>query len=434
MRILVWSKHGDALSLARIMKEKDNNEQVDLYIDNQDNKEVGDGIISKIELEPDWYKNEDFVSQYDLIVCDDEDQGEWVEYIENSYPDIAIFGTNIFGGLLENDRRYARKVMEQLGIKITPTWDFDNFEQVIDFIKQNPDRYVFKPYGQHPRYYTKVAKTEDSWDLIEFIKYISNFWQGGQNCQLQLFIDGIEIGCSAMFVRDHFVKPYEVNLEHKQMVQGLSGNVGEAGTLLFFRNESRIFDEILKPFESYLKATKFCGQFDINCIVNEDGIFPLEFTPRLGIPATYGYNEALKIRWTDFFYQSAKGILEDGFADTDRYIICVKLDIESIPDLKENNKYLIPSDIPIKFDFDPLGNEAGFFEGDLKKIDNQYYLTGTQRHVGVVVGSGKTIEEAREGAYSQISKIHAPVGILYNDKIGSEFYKYEKFLKQEGYI
>jgi len=423
MNILVWSRYGDALSIARLMKEKDGN-NVLLYIDYESNKEVGDGIVPKVD---NW---RDYIDWCDMIVVDDENQGEWVEELQNQGK--VVFGTNTFGGKLENNRHYASEIMEKLGIRTIPHWEFETIQDTIDFIEEYPGRYVFKPFGQHPRYFTKIGEMKNGQDMIWFLKYLQKIWQGGQANQIQEYIEGIEVGLCANFSIDHFVKPYELNFEHKHMrLYGLGSNIGEAGTLQLFVNNSRIFDEIILPFEDYLKNTKYVGQFDINCKVNEEGIFPMEWTCRFGIPATYGYNEALHIRWSDFFWKCATGELEDGYAETDRFIVIVKLDLEPVTDLKEENQYYIPTRVPIFFDFDPIGAEPGFFEGDLIRDEQrQYYVVGKQGHIGVVIGSGETVQEAQDSCYKIVQKIYSPFSIVYNPEIGDKYEYIESFLKK----
>lgn len=426
MKIMVWSRYGDSLSLARLMKEKDGND-VKLYIDIDYNKRVGENIVPKVE---NW---KDYIDWADLIMVDDENQGEWVEELENQGR--VIFGTNRFGGKLENDREYAFQLCKELGIKTVPYWKLNSLDEGIEFIKKNPGKYVFKPFGQRPRWYTKVGELVDGRDMIWFIEYLKKVWIGAEEFILQKYVEGVEVGCCSWFNREKFLKPLEICFEHKKMRgYGQGGNVGEAGSLLFAVNESRIFDEILKPFESYLKATKYVGQFYVNTKVNEEGICVLEFVPRLGIPATYGYNELLQVRWSDLFYKLATVELQSMPIELGRYVIVVKLDVEPVPDLEEESNYYVPSEIPIFFDFDPIGVEPGFFEGDLKKENNQYYLTGKQGHIGCVIGSGSTVQEAQDLTYKTAEKIHSPVEIVYNPEIGDKFEFVGNFLTKEKII
>jgi phosphoribosylamine-glycine ligase len=93
----------------------------------------------------------------------------------------------------------------------------------------------------------------------------------------------------------------------------------------------------------------------------------------------------------------------------------------------------MPTDLPLFFDFD-IDNEAGFFMGDLRKEDGQYYITGQAGNIGYVVGSGKDVEDAQEAAYSLIHKIRIPSEIIYNPTIGDKFEICKNFLKRNKII
>jgi phosphoribosylamine--glycine ligase len=426
MKILVWSKYGDALSLARLMREKDNNEVV-LYVDIDYNKRVGEGIIPKVE---NW---KEYVDWADLIVFDDENQGKYVEELREKGK--VVFGTNEFGGRLENDRDYSFDVSRDLGVKTIPYWKFKSLDEGIKFIRENPSRYVFKPFGQRPRYYTKVSEMITGEDLLWFMEYLKKIWKGGQDFILQKYIEGIEVGCCSWFNGYEFLRPFEICFEHKKMKNyGGGGNCGEAGSLIFASPESKIFDEILAPFEEWLKNTKYTGQFYANTKVNDDGIWLLEYVPRLGIPATYLYNELLQERWTDVFKGIATGELKKMPLELGRFVVGVKIDVEPIPDLDAEATYTVPVETPVKFDFDPIGAEAGFFEGDLRKdkTENQYYLTGKQGHVGIVVGSGKTVQEAQDMCYKVVEKIFCPFNITFNAEIGEKYDYVAPYLVKQG--
>jgi len=422
MKILIWSRYGDALSLARIMKERENQEVL-FYVDVDYNKRVGEGIVPKVD---DW---KDYINWADLIICDDENQGDWIEVLDRQGK--VVFGTNKFGGKLENDREYTFKVLEQLGLSqyIIPYWKFTNFDEGIKFIKENPGRYVFKPFGQRPRYYTKIGEREDGKDLIWFIKYLKTVWKGSQNFILQKYVRGIEVGCCAWFNRKRFLRPLEICFEHKKMKNyGGGGNVGEAGSLILAVEDSIIFNRILSPFEKWLKNTRYVGQFYVNTKIDEDNIWILEFVPRLGIPATYLYDELLKISWSEMFYKISTSELDKMPLELSKFVIGVKVDIEPIPDIKEEAKYSVPTEIPVFFDFEI---DKNFFEGDLRKENEQYYLTGKQGHIGVAVGSGKTVQEAQDKAYEIVDKVYCPFNITYNPEIGDKYIFIEEFLKDK---
>ena len=56
------------------------------------------------------------------------------------------------------------------------------------------------------------------------------------------------------------------------------------GTLMFWTEPNFFFNATLGKMLEKLRASKYVGYIDINCIVNGKGIYPLEFTSRFGYP------------------------------------------------------------------------------------------------------------------------------------------------------
>jgi len=79
-----------------------------------------------------------------------------------------------------------------------------------------------------------------------------------------------------------------MNIEHKDLCNGgLGPKTYEMGTLMWFDDDekNKLFKETLGKLKEYLCHIHFHGDVDINCIVNEKGVFPLELTMRFGFPA-----------------------------------------------------------------------------------------------------------------------------------------------------
>ena len=81
------------------------------------------------------------------------------------------------------------------------------------------------------------------------------------------------------------IYPINVNFEHKKLFPGNIGpSTGEMGTVMFWSGANRLFNSTLKKMEPRLVEEGYVGYIDLNCIVNGNGIYPLEFTSRFGYP------------------------------------------------------------------------------------------------------------------------------------------------------
>jgi len=103
--------------------------------------------------------------------------------------------------------------------------------------------------------------------------------------QLQRRMRGVEVAIGAFFNGEHFIEPVAVNFEHKRFFPGNLGPMtGEMGTTMFWASCPELFRRTIARFEADLRRERYVGYFDLNCIVNAEGIWPLELTTRFGFP------------------------------------------------------------------------------------------------------------------------------------------------------
>src|SRR3989338_8876740 len=278
--------------------------RVKYYTENPEDKEVADGFITKVD---DWKKE---VEWADVIVFDDVlGQGKKAKKLREQGK--LVVGGTPYTDQLEDDRSFGQEEMKKFGVPILPYREFTSFDDAIQFVKDNPGRYVIKPSGQaqNIKGLLFIGEEEDGKDVIQVLgDYKKALAKKIPVFQLQKRISGVEIAVGAFFNGKEFIYPINVNFEHKKLFPGNIGpSTGEMGTSAFWSGPNKLFNLTLKKLEPKLAEEKFVGYIDLNCIVNSNGIYPLEFTPRFGYPTISIQQDSMLSPIGEFLFELAKG-------------------------------------------------------------------------------------------------------------------------------
>ncbi|MDD5639847.1 MAG: phosphoribosylglycinamide synthetase C domain-containing protein [Candidatus Pacebacteria bacterium] len=412
MKILVISGELIGGDLAYRLKNEGN--EVKLYIEDENRKDSFDGMIDKTK---DWEKELEWVGKDGLIVFDDIGYGkEQDELRANGY---TVFGGCEEGDKLELDREYAQKVFKDYDIGIIETVNFKNIKSAIDYIEKNKNAWVVKQ-NAHLSSLCYVGCMNNGADALSLLENYSKYFKNDLSISLQKKVDGIEIGVARYFNGKDWIGPIEINIEHKSFLNNDIGPLtGEMGTVMWYESEeNKLFKETLKKLKPYLEKIKYKGDIDINCIVNEFNVFPLEATARLGSPAVKLQDEIHISRWTDFLMAGAKGNSFD-LEFNDGYSIVVSITIPPFPYEVSFNTYLKGVNIFFKEELAQEEKQMIHFE-EVSYENDEYFIAGSSGSILFITGTGKTIEEARKKVYGLIDKIIIPK-MMYRTDIGLKF-------------
>ena len=384
-----------------------------------------DGILEKI---PEW---KPLVDWADVIVFDDVGFGEEADKLRRNGK--AVIGGSVYTDKLEEDREFGQSEMKRLGLLTLPSWNFSNYDEALEFIKNNPGRYVYKPSGLSAgdsRGLLFFGKEEDGHDLYEILSQNRKVLEKKiKQFQLQKHVAGVEVGASAFFNGEKFITPVLIAFEHKRLFPGELGEMtGEMGTSMFWSESSKLFRDTTGRMEEDLRKSGYVGYIDINCIVNGRGIYPLEYTARFGYPTISIQQEGVLSEWGDFLYNIANRRdyqlrTKKGFQVG---IVCV---VPPFP-YEDRRTIEIYKDLSILF---KKPNIEGIHLGDVKITDNVWRVAGHSSYVLVVTGSGSTMEEARKQAYSRIDNIML-INMFYRTDIGAAWGEDSDKLMTWGYI
>lgn len=422
----------------QLIKEGHN---VKFYTKNKDDREVGEGFVNKVD---NWKHH---VEWADVIIFDDVlGMGKIAQKLRQQGK--AVIGGTPYTDMLEDDRAFGQEELKKAGITIIPAQYYTSFDDAIEYVKKNPSKYVVKPSGeaQNMKGLLFVGEEDDGKDVLQVMSDYRNAWAKKiPSFQLQKRISGVEVAVGAFFNGKEFVYPINVNFEHKKLFPGdLGPSTGEMGTHMFWSEPNKMFNLTLKRFEGKLRDEGFCGYIDLNCIVNNNGIFPLEWTSRFGYPTIFIQQEGMITPIGQFFYELANGTT-NRFKAKKGFQIGVRICVPPFP-FKDRETFNVKSKdsvIYFKTPKKPHGTEAEqaltkkIYEGihieDVKLANGEWVVTGDSGVVLVVCGTGYTMRQAQNQVYSRIKNINIP-HMYYRKDIGNRWYEDSDKLHNWGYL
>lgn len=396
------------------------------YIESESEKSIGDGFVPKVDA---W---EPHVEWADVIVFDD------VLGMGEKAQKLRAAGKHVVGGTaytdqLEDDRSFGQEELKRHGVSIIPFQEFNEFDSAIKYVEQNPSAYVIKPSGeaQNIKRLLFVGREDDGKDVIHVLQsYKAVYSDTVKVFQLQRRVRGVEVAVGAFFNGHEFMQPINVNFEHKLLFPGDIGpSTGEMGTCMYWSGPNRIFKATLAKLEARLAEEGYVGYIDVNCIVNGQGIYPLEFTARFGYPTISIQADSLSMPLADFILGMADGTLKT-FKFKRGFQIGVRVVVPPFPFNDPKTFEANSKDRVVIF-------RRPTFEGihieDVKLVKGEWLITGNTGVVLIVTGQGISVKQAQAQAYQRLNNILIP-NMYYRKDIGDRWFEDHDKLHTWGYL
>ncbi len=400
--------------------------EVRYFIENERDREIADGLVPKV------YNWENEINWADIIVFDDVlGQGEKASQLRSDGK--LVVGGTPYTDRLEDDRAFGQEELKKHGIPIIPYKEFQDFDEAIQFVKTTPGKYAVKPSGeaQNIKRLLFVGDEEDGKDVIQVLEAYKRVWNEKIKIfQLQRRAVGVEVAVGAFFNGKEFITPINVNFEHKKLFPGnLGPSTGEMGTLMYWSEPNRIFNATLRKLQPKLAEEGYVGYIDLNCIVNNNGIYPLEFTARFGYPTISIQQEGMITPIGEFLYLLASG--ESFKLKTKKgFQIGVRIVVPPYPFDDPQAFETSSKDTLILF---PKMSREGVHIEDVKLVNDQWLITGSSGVALIVVGMGSTVKQAQSQVYSRIRNILIP-NMYYRNDIGDRWFEDSDRLHNWGYL
>jgi len=316
-----------------------------------------------------------------------------------------VIGGSAYGDRLETDRFYAQQVLAELGFPQGHVWTFAEAQAAIDFIAGRPARYVLK-YSGADNGGNYLGQAADGRDVAAMLRVRGD---GDARARGEIvlmdFIEGVEMGVGAYFNGERFLRPACLDWEHKRFFAGDLGELtGEMGTVVTYTGTESFFARTLQRMESRLRAHGHVGYVNLNCIVNEAGVWPLEFSCRFGYPGFAILAPLQRTSWGALFDRmiarnAASFDVAPGF--------CVGVVLTVPPFPYSRLEVDEPVGLPVLIDEAVDAAHVHYGEVGLDG-SSQLVTSGLYGWTLVVTGRGASVAEAKAAAYANARGVTAP--------------------------
>jgi len=380
--------------------------------------EAHDIMRNMLEFTDDWRRELDWVRAAEndgVILIETSSLGDTQDELRRD--GFNVIGGSGLGDRLENDRAFGQSVLRDLGLSTAKSHEFKSFDDAIDFVRRVCGRYVFKLNGSEwssTRSYVGAMDNGD--DMIAMLRATARSWPSDEAPSFVLMehITGVEVGVGAFFNGEKFLSPCNLDWEHKRFFPGDIGELtGEMGTVVTYRGAERIFERTLARVAPMLGESGYCGYINLNTIVNDDGIWPLEFTCRFGYPGFPILDSLHRCGWDEIF-RSLIARDTTRFPTHDGYSVGV---VMTVPPFPYRHGYdALGKGSPICF-ADNLDDDdfRSLHYGEVDTRDGQLVTAGMIGYIMVVTGIADSIESARRIAYERVRKAVIPNARYRND-------------------
>ncbi len=391
-KFLIISEGGDGIGLAvRLQAE---GHEARIWIRDSESEHRGEGIV---EHAHDYEFGE-------IVVADCTGSGVLLDSFREHGG--RTVGGSVVADKLESDREYATQVMQRAGIKVPHSRSFHDWNDAAEFIRESEAKLVFKPDGKCSGVIPSFCPS-DNRELLESLDHFKTLLGASEAPEftLQEFIEGVAVSTEGWFDGEKFIRPFNRTIERKHFLNDdLGPSGGCSGNVVWPVEDDVVVQNGILRMEDFLREVRYQGAIDLNCVVNEDGLYGLEFTPRFGYDAfptlLYGLYTG---DFGHFLYQLASGQGPDVMEVSNCYAAGVKVSLPPWP----TEKYNSAAGVPIRgLSFHDL--KTSFYPYEVSWKDSKFTTSGGYGIIGVMNAAGDTIDEAFARCYQKLSKLKLP--------------------------
>lgn len=347
-----------------------------------------------------------------------------------------VIGGSAYGDRLESDRVFGQSVLADLGMRTAVMHTFTAFDAALQFLRERPGRYVCKPNGESTADTRSfIGQMADGADLADWLRREQRrIPQGPQSSfVLMQYLEGVEVGIGAYFNGEDFLSPALLDWEHKHFFPGDLGELtGEMGTVVTYRGAECLFEQTLARLAGRLRDSGYCGYINLNTIVNDQGVWPLEFTCRFGYPG-FAICDALHEEGWDAIFARLLSRSGNRIETRNGYAVGVVLTVPPFP--HEHGYEQLARDLPVFLHGEMTAAQRDQLHfSEIARNGDQWITRGCLGDVLVATGVGADVRAAQRAAYSLLRLVTVP-NMRYRGDIGDRFLRQDRArLEALGYL
>jgi phosphoribosylamine--glycine ligase len=393
VRFLLLSADGDGLGVG--LRLRDEGHEVIACIRNPKDARDYDGMIRKVD------KFDKALTPDTIVIFDCVGMGKMAERLRGQ--GYAVFGASMFADQLELDRAFALGLMEDAGIKVPDSRHFTGWGEAIAYVKAKDARMALKADGAGAMPSFLADSPEQMIALMEFYQKEGT----PADFELQDFVKGTEVSSEFWFDGYNFAKPCNHTFERKQMMNDNIGpSHGCSGNVVFAcpHDTCRICQEGIVKMAPILRHHGFVGCLDLNTIVNEEGVWALEFTARFGYDGFPALMEMLTEPLGEVLARYARRKPSGHFPiRTEGFGSALRVSIPPAPAENVNAPVGMPIQGLVRAD-----RVHSFFYNVMLDKDAKLVSSGAWGEIAAFTGFGDSIYSAMEGPLSIAKRVEIP--------------------------
>jgi phosphoribosylamine--glycine ligase len=187
------------------------------------------------------------------------------------------------------------------------------------------------------------------------------------------------------------------------------------GTVVTYERTAWFHEQTLGLMEPLLRDHGYCGYINLNTIVNEEGIWPLEFTCRFGYPGYAILGPLQAIAWSDLF-RAMIDRSRDSFDTRPGFAVGIVMTTPPFPYCRPGIDETVG--LPVLFDDDLTEEDRKHLHyGEVGLQDGQLVTSGALGITMVITGVGSSVREAQQRANDLAGRVFIP-NVRYRRDIG----------------